>query len=135
MRYLDASIPLGVMLRAPKNKLDDLMEIMTRISDGEERVATTIFTLAEIAHILERAKKPKNEIKKYLSAFLGCSGLKLVGAENRAMSDKILELYDKYDVDFIDAHHILTMRKMRIKEIYSLDTNYDKFGDIIRLEK
>ncbi|MDI6903016.1 MAG: hypothetical protein QMC77_04700 [Methanocellales archaeon] len=49
------------------------------------------------------------------------------------MSDKILELYDKYDVDFIDAHHILTMRKMRIKEIYSL--HYDKFDDIVRLEK
>ncbi|UZE92144.1 MAG: type II toxin-antitoxin system VapC family toxin [Methanosarcinales archaeon] len=135
MRYLDASIPLGVMLRAPKAKLDDMREIMLRISDGREKAITTIFTLAEIAHVLERAKKPKNKIREYLSAFLGCSGLKLIGAENHAISDKILELYDKYDIDFIDAHHVLTMRKMRIKEIYSQDAHYDKFNDIIRLEK
>jgi len=51
------------------------------------------------------------------------------------MSDKVLELYDKCDIDFIDAHHILTMRKMRIKERYSLDAHYDKFDDIVRLEK
>jgi len=107
---------------------------MLRISDGREKAITTIFTLAEIAHVLERAKKPKNEIRKSLSIFR-LQWLKLVGAENHVMSDKVLELYDKCDIDFIDAHHILTMRKMRIKERYSLDAHYDKFDDIVRLEK
>ena len=135
MRYLDASIFLCVMLKAPKDKFEDVKEIMVKISQGSEHAITTIFTLAEIAHILQREKIAKEKIKIYLSALLGCGGLKMIGAEDDILSHKAVDLSTKYDIDFVDAHHILTMRKLQIKEIYSLDPHFDMFKDIIRRDK
>jgi len=134
MRYLDASIPLGIMIAEPKEKLNDLREIMNAIETGGEKAATSTFTLAEIVYVLERENKQKRMIKELILDFMNCSGLSVVDVEVGKCNDA-LETYEKYDIDFIDAHHIAMMNDIGIKEIYSLDPHFDRIKGIIRLEK
>ena len=48
------------------------------------------------------------------------------------MQDRI-EVSLQYGVDLVDAYNVLTMKKRKIEEIYSLDDHYDKFKDIKRV--
>ena len=135
LRYLDASIPLCVATKQPADKLESCREIMDVISVGEERVRTTTFTVAEFIHILmEREREYPTRVLEAVKVFLDCRGLR-VGDARKDLCLPALEAALKYKVDFVDAHHVLTMRQHNIKEIYSLDPHYDRFTGIRRLEK
>lgn len=134
LRYLDASIPLCVATKQPAEKLEGCREIMDAVSRGKERVRTTTFTIAEIIHILmEREREHPARVRESIRVFLDCAGLR-VGDARKDLCLPALELALKRKVDFIDAHHRLTMKLHRINEIYSLDRHFDRFPDIKRLE-
>ncbi|ODS42024.1 MAG: hypothetical protein MSIBF_01365 [Candidatus Altiarchaeales archaeon IMC4] len=135
MRYLDASIPVGLMIGQPKQKLEDIRAIMEAVEAGRERVATSVFTIAEIVYVLEREGKDGMFIAEVIDDFLGCGGLKVIDAKADDALDTAMEIYKKYKIDFVDAHHIATMQEMRIREIYSLDPHYDCIPKIKRLEQ
>ncbi len=108
---------------------------MNAISVGKEKVRTTTFTVAEVVHILmEREEERPARVWESVKVFLDCRGLR-VGDARKDLCLSALELALRYRVDFVDAHHILTMRQYNIKEIYSLDPHYDRFTGIRRLEK
>lgn len=134
MRYLDASIPLCTFLGEPADKLEACRQIMGRIELGEERVRTSAFTVAEIAHVLmKREREHPTRIREIVKRLFDCPGLR-VGDARRELCLPALELALRYEVDFVDAHHRMTMKLHKISEIYSLDRHLDKFPDIKRLE-
>ncbi|MCS4541727.1 MAG: type II toxin-antitoxin system VapC family toxin [Euryarchaeota archaeon] len=134
MRYLDASIPLCTLIGEPKEKLESCEEIMKSIELGKERVRTTTFTVAEIAHILmKREREHPMKINESIKRFLECAGLSISDAR-KDLCLPAIELALKYEVDFIDSHHRLTMQLYKIKEVYSLDHHFDKFPGIKRFE-
>lgn len=135
MRYLDASIPLALMLTEPREKLSDIREIMLAVETGRGSVITSVFTVAEIIYVLERENKKGGTIKELVGDLIGCSGLKLVDANSGVILNNALEIFEKYEIDFIDAHHVATMKHLGIRDIYSLDSHYDRIKDITRLEK
>ena len=135
MKYLDASIPLAIILAQPKEKLSDIRKIMLAIESGRENVVTSVFTIAEIIYVLEREGVNQKTIEILVKDFVGCSGLRIVDANSGHIMSDALEIYRKYKIDFIDSHHIATMNHLGIKEIYALDPHYDRVKEIIRLEK
>ena len=134
MKYLDASVPLCVLIDEPKEKVESCKNVMKKVSQGKERVRTTAFTVAEIIHVLMRERKRPEKIIESVRRFLDCAGLKVSDA-HEDLCLPALELALKYKVDFVDAHHLLTMRRYGIGEIFSLDPHYDKFPRIKRLER
>ncbi len=134
MRYLDTSIPVCVFIGEPAEKFETCKSIMDSINSGGEQARTNAFTVAEIYHILSREHTQPGEITGDISRFLDCAGLRVsdISAE---MSIPALKLSTERGIDFVDAHHVLTMREHGIKEIYSLDPHFDKFSWIKRLEK
>lgn len=118
----------------PREKLEACRGIMEKIELGKERVRTTAFTVAEIVHILMREHVDPDKIVESVKKFLNCAGLK-VGDARKDLCLPALELALKYKVDFVDAHHRLTMKFHKINEIYSLDHHYDRLPGIKRLEK
>jgi predicted nucleic acid-binding protein len=108
------------------------LEIMERLETGRERISTSVFTVAEIRHILEKREKlDREKISRMVLSFLDCLGLKLLDAE-AIICREAVALADKFQVDFVDAYNVLTMRRNGIKELYSLDDHYDMFKDINR---
>lgn len=134
MRYLDASVPLCTFLGEPADKLEACKQIIGKIEQGEEKVRTSVFTVAEIAHVLmKRERERPARIVEVVKRLLECPGLR-VGDARRDLCLPALELALRYEVDFVDAHHRLTMKLHKINEIYSLDHHFDKFPDVKRLE-
>ena len=132
MRYLDASVPLCVMTGEPAEHYQRCVEIMERVGEGKEKTSTSVFTVAETDHILKRGKLGRDERARKLKSLLDCSGLKVLDIEAILCRDA-LELAHTYEVDFVDAHNVLTMKRNGIKEIYSLDEHYDMFDGIQRV--
>jgi predicted nucleic acid-binding protein len=133
LKYIDASIPLCTITGEPREKLETCKEIMKKVEQGKERARTTAFTIAEIIHVLMREHVEPNKIMGSVKKFLDCAGLK-VGDARRDLCLPALELALRYRVDFVDAHHRLTMKLHGIDEIYSLDRHFDRFPGIKRLE-
>lgn len=135
MRYLDASIPLCILTEEPAEKLVNCLALMEKIESGVEKVKTDVFTVAEVVHILMGRERTKPEkARERIEAFLDCQGLTLVNVD-KYFCAQALNLMFKYAVDFADAYHVLTMKSHGITEIYSLDSHYDRFTGIKRLEK
>ena len=132
MKYLDTTIPLCVMTGSPGKYYKRCIEIMKGVEGGDERVVTSVFTIAEMGHILEsRENLGKKKVMDMLVSLLDCIGLKLLDVEALLCMDAIT-LKARYKIDFVDAYNVLTMRRNGIKEIISLDTHYDMFKDIKR---
>lgn len=134
MKYLDASIPLCLETEKPAEKLTKCEEIMEGIEEGREKVLTTAYTPAEIFHILGREGVPPSKIEESFEAFFDLKGLKLVEAEG-SICPQAIELALEMKIDFVDAHHILTMKERDIDEIYTIDPHFEKFPKLTKLEE
>jgi predicted nucleic acid-binding protein len=121
------------MTGEPEEHYPGCAGIMERVEAGRERVSTSVFTVAEIRHILEKREKiGQKKATRMVLSLLDCLGLKLLDAEAMVCREA-LETADRFKVDFVDACNVLTMRRNRLREIYSLDEHYDRFPDIKRL--
>lgn len=107
---------------------------MHKIEKGEEVVIATPLLFVECAHIFEREGHSREKISNQLKVLLDCKGLKTVGLEDRKNCNQAIELFGKYQIDIVDALNILTMRKLNVKEIYSLDSHYDIIKETKRIE-
>ncbi|KXA90023.1 hypothetical protein AKJ57_04570 [candidate division MSBL1 archaeon SCGC-AAA259A05] len=135
MKYLDASIPLCVETEEPSEKLDDCTEIMRKIEEGKEKVVTSAFTPAEIFYILAgREGIASQEVKEIFEAFFDSEGLKVIEAEGTHCHQAI-ELALERGVDFVNAHHVLTMKEREIDELYTIDPHFDRFPEVTKLEQ
>ncbi len=125
---------LCAFLGEPEEKLEACRQIIRKIERGREKVRTSVFTVAEIVHVLmKRERERPARIEEIMKRFFGCTGLR-AGDARRDLCLPALELALKYKVDFVDAHHRLTMKIHKIDEIYSLDRHFDRFLGIKRLE-
>ncbi|MFQ5800127.1 MAG: type II toxin-antitoxin system VapC family toxin [Candidatus Hydrothermarchaeales archaeon] len=133
LRYIDSSLPLCVMTGEPREYYSSCLEIMEKVEKGEETVVTSVFTVAEIGHILKKREKLDSKKTSDMTvSLLDCQGLKLLDVEAILCRDAI-ELSSQYSVDFVDAYNVLTMKRKAIEEIYSLDEHYDIFKDVKRV--
>lgn len=134
MQFLDTSIPLTVMLKEENEFTSNCYEIMEAIENGKENAITTIFTVAELFHIMvNREKISCKKANEYLNAFLSCKGLKLIKIDEMSASS-IVSTACKYNLDFVDSINFLAMKKNNVNEIFSIDKDYDKIKEITRLD-
>jgi len=90
LRFLDTSIPLCVMTGEPKEQYQRCLEIMKGVEKGEEKVVTSVFTVAEIKYILEgRERFDENKATHMVISFLDCIGLRLLDVEASACREAV----------------------------------------------
>lgn len=137
MRFVDASVFLFAYLK-PKKKLPEKVllmkknakKIVARINEGE-KVITTIIHLSEIANIVE-SKVGNPEAAKIVINILSKPNIAVLDVRK----DEYLEAAkaaQETSVGVNDALAYLVMKKRKIKEIYSFDSDFDKFKDIKRI--
>lgn len=135
LKYLDASIPLCVETEEPSEKLDGCMKIMRKTEKGEEKVVTSSYTPAEMFHLLAgREGLTTSKVGAIFQAFFDLKGLKVIDAKGTLCPDTV-ELALEREIDFVDAHHVMTMKKQGIEEIYTIDPHFDQFPDLTKLEQ
>jgi len=134
MRFVDSTILLCFMIRKPKEYFEGCKKLIHRLQEGKEICGSTIITVAEIVWVLEsRENWTKAMILEKVAAIHALRGLRISTIEDRDTPLEAMTLAQKFGTDFADALTALTMSRVGVKEIYSLDSHFDHFNFVRRV--
>lgn len=124
-KFIDANIILRYLLGDPEaEKIDKIFQKQEEIYVADIVIAEVIWTFTSFYNWKKEKFIPK--IRIFLSpGFINA---------NKRLLNKALEIYEKYNIDFIDAYLISLMEKKKIKSIYSLDRHFNRIPGVKRIE-
>jgi predicted nucleic acid-binding protein len=132
VRFLDTNVLLRHLLQDDRRQSPRATALLARIESGGEQVRVaesvvfeTVFTLQRQYHV------PKSEIRDKVLALLDLTGITLPG--KRRLRD-VFNLYVDLNMSFIDAYHVVLMKRLRLTEIFSFDKGLDRGPGITRVE-
>jgi len=130
MRFVDANVFIYILVKSPKEAYEICKGILKRIENGEEAVTNTAI-IQEVVDWLEYNNR-KREVKIFVTAI---NSYLTMRKATIMWDDMIAALGDaeKHDLDFVDALTLQTMRKNKITEIYSNDTDFDRVNWVKRV--
>lgn len=133
MIFLDTNIILRFILKDHPIYSPKAQEIIRKIDKGSVKVYISWPTILEIVFVLQNSiKLPKKEISEKL---LPIFHLENVCIEHGKLLDSIFEYYVDKNISLTDAYNAALIQKKKVKQIYSFDSDFDKFPQIKRLEK
>ena len=132
MRFVDSNVFIYVLVRSPKNDYEIAKRILQRIEEGEEAVTNT-GVIQEIVDWLEYNDK-RGEVEKILTALNSYISLNKAEISWKDMMEAI-DHVKRYDLDFVDALALQTMKRYGAKEIYTNDRDFDRVRGIKRIWK
>lgn len=123
MRFVDANVFIYILVKSPKESYETSKQILQRIENGEETITNTA-VIQEVADWLEYNNR-KREVKNFITAINSYLTMDKV---NTTWNDMLAALDDTktYNIDFVDALTLQTMKKNKTKEIYSNDKDFDR---------
>lgn len=130
MRFVDANVFIYVLVKSPKKDYDISRNILKRIEDGEE-TATSLAVIQEVVDWLEYNNR-RTEVRSFLTAvnsYLTLDKLTITWDDLLTALDDV----DEYNIDFVDAVTLQTMKKNKIHEIYSNDYDFNRVKMIERI--
>jgi len=130
MRFVDANVFIYVLVKSPETDYEISRRILKRVEDGEE-TATSLAVIQEVVDWLEYNNR-KKEVRSFLTAvnsYLTMNKLNVTWDELLTAMDDM----DEHKIDFVDALTLQTMKKNKINEIYSNDTDFDRVKWIERI--
>lgn len=132
-RFLDTNILLRYFTGSPPEQAAGARWLLRRVECGEERVATSVMVLFETVFTLQRTYRvPRSEIQQMVADVLSLPGIMLAG---KRLYLRALALYSETPgLSFTDAYNVVAMQEQGITEIYSFDTDFDKFDGVERVE-
>ena len=132
MRFVDSSVFIYVLVKSPKDDYEIAKRILQRIEEGEEAITSTA-VIQEIVDWLEYNNR-RREVETLLTAINSYITMKKAEISWSDMIAAIDEM-NKYDLDFVDALTLQTMKRNNIKEIYTNDRDFDRVTWIRRVWK
>jgi len=140
MRFLDANIfiyayykPKRQLSQKEKHMKEYAKKIISNVSQGKEKVATTVVHLSEIVNILKHGMT-MDELAKLITGLFMLDNVEIYGVSKEDYFAAV-ELSKDLKIDPNDALAIKAMKTSNINEIYSFDEDFDKVEEIIRLPK
>ncbi len=128
---VDANIFLELELE--QSKSGECKAFLRRVASGNLEAVTTDFVLDSVAAVMEDRSASPDDIKRFLSSLLFYKGLVIhnLGLKGRIQATEEME---KSKLDFDDATSVAAMRKLGLKDIISLDSDFDRVSDIRRID-
>ena len=132
MRFVDSNVFIYVLVRSPKDDYKVAKKILERIEGGEEAI-TNVAVIQEIVDWLE-CNNRREEIEKLLTAINSYISLAKAEVSWRDFMEAIEDM-KKYNLDFVDALTLQTMKKYGVKEIYTKDKDFDRVKGVKRIQR
>jgi predicted nucleic acid-binding protein len=140
MRFLDANIfiyayykPKRQLSQKEKHMKEYAKKIISNVSQGKEKVATTVVHLSEIVNILKHGMTV-DELAKLITGLFMLDNVEIYGVSKEDYFAAV-ELSKDLKIDPNDALAVKAMKTSNINEIYSFDEDFDKVEEIVRLPK
>jgi len=132
LRFVDSNVFIYVLVKSPKDDYETAKRILQRIEEGEAAITNTA-VVQEIVDWLEYNNK-RREVEKLLTAINSYITMKKAEVSWNEMMEAISDM-KKYDLDFVDALTLQTMKKNNVKEIYTNDKDFNRVKGIRRIWK
>jgi uncharacterized protein len=131
MQLIDANIFLEVELE--QQKADACKHFLRKVAEGTTEAILTDFALDSILIVMERNGKSASTLQRFLASILAFKGIHIYSL---TMVDKLLATKHMIDfsLDFDDSLAVQAMHANTIKEIVSLDSDFDNVKGISRME-
>jgi predicted nucleic acid-binding protein len=129
--FLDTNVWLRFFTRDDPAKAEACRGLLERAAQGEVRLTTNELVLAELEWTLRSYYKlPKPEVVERLWAVLGTAALQL---PRRGVIEAALLLYERHNVDYVDAYNAAELKARGLTTIVSYDADFDGL-DVKRVE-
>lgn len=138
MRFLDANVfiyayykPKRQLTQKERQMKDFAKKVISNISEGKERVLTTVVHLSEVVNILKYGMSTE-ELVELITGLFMLENVEIYGITKEVYFSAV-ELSRDLKIDPNDALAIDAMKTNNITEIYSFDEDFDKIEGITRL--
>jgi len=132
LRFVDSNVFIYVLVKTPKNDYETAKRILQRIEEGEEAITNTA-VIQEIVDWLEYNNR-RGEVETFLTAINSYIAMEKAEVSWKEMIEAISDM-KKYDLDFVDALTLQTMKRNNVNEIYTNDRDFDRVKGIRRIWK
>ncbi len=130
--FIDTNILLRYFTRDDEQKAQRVLQLLTRVERGEEKVITSSLVIFETVFTLQKFYKvPRASIKELILPFITLKGLQL---PSKHIYHRAFDLYVTKNISFADAYNAAYMLAKEVPHVYSWDTDFDKIEGIIRQE-
>jgi uncharacterized protein len=134
--FVDTNIFIRYMANDDQEKAKACFELFQRVKRNEEEVTTSESVLAEVTFVLSSKKLAyqltHEQIRQRLVPLLTLKGFKL---PHKKIYLEALDIYAaKNSLDMEDTLSIAHMKDLGHNRIYSYDTDFDAYSDVIRVE-
>jgi uncharacterized protein len=103
-----------------------------KIERGELQVRTTDLVIFEAVFTLQRTyKQPKAAIRDALLPLIELRGIILPG---KRQYRRVFDYYVRLNISFADAFHAVMMSQLKITNVISFDSDFDRLPGITRSE-
>ncbi|MEM7817133.1 MAG: type II toxin-antitoxin system VapC family toxin [Candidatus Aenigmatarchaeota archaeon] len=140
MRFLDTNFFIYAYYKPKRQLTQKEMEmktyakkIISDISEGKEKVITTVAHISEVTNILKR-DMPLEQLNHFILGLFMLDNIEIYGV-SKEVYFAATELGEDLKLDPNDALAIYVMRLNNINEIYSFDEDFNKVEGIYRLPK
>ena len=126
-KILDANIIIRYLVEDDKKKVDAIESLL----QSNETLTLTDVTISEIIWVLSSYyQETKDEIIKKITVLIHLSSIK----SNKNLILRALDIYQKNNIDWIDAYLSAYAIENNIDGIYSYDQDFDKVKKVKRIE-
>ncbi len=118
---IDTNILIYYLTGKPEEKHKECLSLIKRAEKGKIKIKIFPVIFWEATWILEKFyKNNKQKIVEILKMFLQLDGIE---CEKTAILIESFNLWEKENIDFVDAYIINSHRKSNINDIYSYDSH------------
>lgn len=131
-RFLDTNVLLRYFVKSDPEKADRARALLERVERRQEKVITSALVMFETVFTLERTYKvATSQVREMVRDVLSLPGLQLAG---KGLCLQALDLYARHNISFADAYTMAYMQSLKLSEIYSWDTDFERLEGLTRVE-
>lgn len=130
--FVDTNIFIRFLQADHKIQSPKCKRLFEKAVENKVKLITNSMVIAEIVWVLNSFfELSKQDIIKKIKTLLLFNGVE-IPEKNLLVST--LNLFEKYNLDFIDAYCLCWIKQNKINSIYSFDRDFDKLEGIKRIE-
>lgn len=131
-QFIDANIFIRHLTQDHADFSPACTALLSKAERQEITLTTSESVITEVVQVLSSPRLynlPRQRVSTLLTALLSLAGMKCSG---RAVYLDALSIYARENIDFPDCLTVAHMQQDRITELYSYDTDFDRFDTICR---
>ncbi|MDP2936401.1 MAG: type II toxin-antitoxin system VapC family toxin [Dehalococcoidia bacterium] len=123
---IDTNVLLRFLTGDDPSKAEACKELFERAERNEVELHINELVLAELVWTLRSSYgRAREQIVEALEAIMSLAGLHV---HRKAVLEEAIDLYERFNVDFVDAYNAADLRARGLDAVCSYDAHFDRLG-------